>query len=112
MKLSDDQTAYKPPERGAPPPPPPQPGGPMPRFSMRMGRGNLEAVAMNEPNIVQALSSTVGRIIVDKTGLTGLYDLKLQWTPDPAPGAIAGAAGPGPGGPAGPEAGPPIDPNG
>ena len=27
MKLSDDQTPYRPPERGAPPPPAPQPGG-------------------------------------------------------------------------------------
>lgn len=85
----------------------------MPRYSLRTGRGNLEAVAMNETNIVQTLSSLVGRIVVDKTGLKGLYDAKLQWTPDPAPGGgSAGAAGPGPGGPAGPEPGPAIDPNG
>jgi uncharacterized protein (TIGR03435 family) len=105
MKLSEDQTPYQPPERGAPPPPPMQPGGAMPRFSMRMGRGNLEGVAMDIPNIVQAFSSQFGRTVVDKTGLKGLYDLKLQWTPDLA--ALGGPAGPG-----GPEAAPPIDPNG
>jgi uncharacterized protein (TIGR03435 family) len=25
-----------------------------------------------------------GRPVLDKTGLKGLYDIKLQWTPDPA----------------------------
>ena len=74
-----------------------------------MGRGNLQAAAMNVTNIVQSLSSLVGRVIVDKTGLTGLYDVKLQWTPDPAPAGIAGAFGPGPGSP---EAAPPMDSNG
>jgi uncharacterized protein (TIGR03435 family) len=108
LKLSEDQTPYQPPERGAPPPPPLQRGGAMPRFSMRMGRGNLEGVAMDIPNIVQAFSSQLGRTVVDKTGLKGLYDFKLQWTPDTvAQGGPGGLAGPG-----GPEAAPPIDPNG
>jgi uncharacterized protein (TIGR03435 family) len=109
MKLSDDQTPVKPREPGAPPPPPPQPGGPMRRGTMLLGRGNLQAAAINVTNIVQSLSSLVGRTIVDKTGLTGLFDVKLQWTPDPAQGGVPGAAGPGPGGP---EAGPAIDSNG
>jgi len=108
MKLSEDQTPYKPPERGAPPPPPMQPGGTMPRFSFRTGRGSMEAVAMDIANIVQSFSSQLGRTVVDKTGLKGLYDLKLQWTPDaPVQGGPGGLAGPG-----GPEAAPPIDPNG
>jgi uncharacterized protein (TIGR03435 family) len=107
LKLSDDQTPFKQPERGAPPPPPLQRGGPMPRYSMRMGRGSMEAVAIDEPRIVGALAGVVGRTIVDKTGLKGLYDFKLQWTPDPPAGGPGGPAGPG-----GPEAGPQIDPNG
>jgi bla regulator protein blaR1 len=106
MKLAEDQTPYSPPERGAAPPPPMQPGGAMPRFSMRMGRGNLEAVAMDETSILQTLSSVVGRIIVDKTGLKGLYDVKLQWTPDPPAGGTPLGV------PGGPELGPAIDPNG
>jgi uncharacterized protein (TIGR03435 family) len=111
MKSSEDQTPFRPPERGAPPPPSLQPGGAMPRFSLRMGRGTMEAVAMAIPNIVQAFSSQLGRTIVDKTGLKGLYDLKLQWTPDGP--ALGGPVGPGgPPGPGGPEAAPPIDPNG
>lgn len=109
MKLSDDQTPFKPRERGDAPVPPPQPGGPMPRYSMRTGRGSMQAVAMDEKSIVQWLSSMVGRSIVDKTDLKGLYDVKLQWTPDPPAGGGNLPGGPGPGGP---EAGPVIDPNG
>ena len=105
MTLSEDQTPYQPPERGSPPPPPPQPGGAMPRFSMRTGRGSMDAVAMAMPNIVQMLSSQLGRTVIDKTGLKGLYDIKLQWTPDGPPSG-------GPPGPGGPETAPPIDPNG
>jgi uncharacterized protein (TIGR03435 family) len=111
MKLSDDQTPFQPPERGAPPPQPFQPGGQMPRFSMRVGRGNLEAVAVDIQNFVQTLASIVGRTVDDKTGLKGLYDIKLQWTPEV--GAVGGPGGPGgPGAPVGPEAAPPADPNG
>jgi uncharacterized protein (TIGR03435 family) len=105
MKLSDDQTPYRPPERGSPPPPAPQPGGVMPRYSMRMGRGSLQASAVEMPFFVQVLSQQLGRNVTDTTGLKGLYDIQLDWTPDPPPsGALAGAGGP--------EAAPPIDPNG
>jgi len=32
--------------------------------------------------LVEALSFVVGRPVVDKTGLDGKYDYKLEWTPD------------------------------
>jgi uncharacterized protein (TIGR03435 family) len=32
--------------------------------------------------LVEALSSLVGRPVVDKTGLAGKYDYRLEWTPD------------------------------
>src|SRR5262249_25414537 len=93
MKLSADQTRPRPPEPGEPQPQPIKPNGPMDRFSMRVGRGSLEAVAMDMPRIIQALSSVLRRTVVDKTALTGLYDIKLQWTPEggavPAPGPTA-----------------------
>ena len=77
----------------------------MPRYSMRMGRGSLQASAVEMPFFVQVLSQQLGRNVTDTTGLKGLYDIKLEWTPDPLPtGALPGAGGP--------EAAPPIDPNG
>lgn len=107
VKFSEDQTPFRPPERGAPPPPLPQRGGPMPRGSMRLGRGNLEATAVPFATFVNALSQQLGRTVIDKTELKGLYDIKLLWTPD-------AVQGPGPLGPppAGAEPPPLADPSG
>jgi uncharacterized protein (TIGR03435 family) len=107
LKLSEDQSPFRPAERGASPPPPPQRGGPMPRGNMRMGRGNLEASGVPLANFIQALSQQLGRTVIDKTELKGLYDIKLQWTPEIGQGG--GPFGPGPGGPEPP---PPPDPSG
>ncbi|HEY1758742.1 MAG TPA: TIGR03435 family protein [Bryobacteraceae bacterium] len=40
------------------------------------------------------LSDEAGRPVVDQTGLTGSYELTLDWAPDDAPVANDGAAGP------------------
>ena len=37
--------------------------------------------------IAAALSGITGRPVRDETGLTGFWDLKMEWTPDPAPGS-------------------------
>ena len=51
----------------------------------------------------RTLSQFVGRVVVDRTGLTGPYDLDLNWTPDQMPqGTLPPGAPPLP----------PIDPNG
>jgi uncharacterized protein (TIGR03435 family) len=65
IKLSADQTPSRPPERGENQPRPIQPSGPMDRFSLRVGRGSLEAVAMDMPSVVGALSSILRRTVVD-----------------------------------------------
>jgi len=88
---------------------PPQPGQPMPCGMMRFGPGSLAAGGTPIAQLATSLSPWVNRIVVDKTGLTGPYEIDLQWTPDQMPQG-------GPGGPGGPPPGgspfPPIDPNG
>ena len=81
MKLSADQSPIVPPERGSPPPMPKQ-GGPMPRGTMGMGPGRIEANGAPIANFIQILSQQLGRPVIDKTGLKGFYDIKLQWTPE------------------------------
>jgi uncharacterized protein (TIGR03435 family) len=73
--------------------------GPLPRGGIRLGRGDLEAQAQSLEVFTTALGAIyVDRPVVDKTGLKGLYDIRLQWTPDPgltatvSPGANSTAA--------------------
>jgi uncharacterized protein (TIGR03435 family) len=49
---------------------------------LMMSRGKLEAKSMKTGNLADALSSRLGRTVVDKTGLTGDYDFTLEWAPD------------------------------
>jgi uncharacterized protein (TIGR03435 family) len=56
-----------------------------------MGRGHIESSGASIDNLVNQLSNQLGRPVLDKTGLTGLYDFKLDWTPEaPAGPAIRG----------------------
>ncbi|HLK22879.1 MAG TPA: M56 family metallopeptidase [Bryobacteraceae bacterium] len=75
---------------------------------MRMGRGDLNAEGVGLAMLTNALSNVLGRPVLDHTGLTGNFDFKLQWTPDP--GQFGGVP-PGPP-PPGVDAPPPPDPNG
>jgi uncharacterized protein (TIGR03435 family) len=49
---------------------------------MRMGRGQLTAQAVPMTFLANMLSQQLHRTVLDKTGLTGKYDLELNWTPD------------------------------
>ena len=91
LKLSDDQT---PPSMSGPGAPPPQPIVP-PRGAMKMVSGDFEASALSFGDFAKALAALyLHRPVDDKTGLKGLYDIKLRWTPDPAIGAPLGPGGP------------------
>jgi uncharacterized protein (TIGR03435 family) len=57
------------------------------------GRGKVTATGGSLSMFITALSRQLGRIIVDKTGLTGRYDFTLEWTPDDA--APSDQSGPG-----------------
>jgi uncharacterized protein (TIGR03435 family) len=68
----------------------PVPGAaPAPSRHMLMmhGRGHIESVGTGMPSLAHILSGMLGRTVVDKTGLTGNFDYKLDWTPDE--GALA-----------------------
>jgi uncharacterized protein (TIGR03435 family) len=52
--------------------------------SIGMGRADFHAEGLTTDLIAEQLSRIAGRVVVDKTGLDGRYDLKLKWTPDDA----------------------------
>lgn len=72
-------------------PPPPSPNEPLHRpagggMMMRMGGNGVEmtASAFNISRLASILTNqpdTEGRVVIDKTGLTGKYDFDLRWTP-------------------------------
>ena len=48
-----------------------------------MGRGDFAVTAISIDDFAKAISQLyLGRNVVDKTGLKGLYDLALHWTSD------------------------------
>jgi uncharacterized protein (TIGR03435 family) len=67
--------------------------------------GSLSAGGLPLSQFAANLSGNLQRIVVDRTGLTGTFDVDLTWTPDQIPQQ----QGPRP--PGAPEF-PPIDPNG
>ena len=69
--------------------------------NMRSRRGMVESTGSTMRMLSNALSSIMGRAVVDETGLTGGFNFKLEWTPDSAAppnadGSAAPADEPGP----------------
>lgn len=86
----------------------PGPGG---KFrGMMMGPGQVTGNGVTLEFLATALSGTLGRPVVDQTGLKGAYDLKLEWTPDEGQRRMMMVMKGGPG--AGPGEAPPPDASG
>lgn len=75
-----------------PPPGPPPPGQPMP-CGVRIGTGNMSVGGAPLSQVANSLGIFAGRIVQDRTGLTGNYDFTLTWTPDQLPQRPPGAPG-------------------
>jgi len=59
----------------------------VPHAGMMMIRnGSMTAQGVTISSLTPMLGQQVNRIVVDKTGLTGKYDISLQWTRDDDPG--------------------------
>ncbi len=60
------------------------------------GRGDLTGLAATMDILTSVLSNqaeTAGRLVVDKTGLTGNYDWTLKWTPEKSEPVASGGSG-------------------
>jgi bla regulator protein blaR1 len=84
---------------GMPPPPPPPAGAARgtlppgaPGCPTVFGNGFLSARRTSMEQLARNLSRTVRRIVVDKTGMSGFYDMDLEFMPDgPLPPQAPGA---------------------
>jgi uncharacterized protein (TIGR03435 family) len=75
--------------RGGTPPPVGQcPPGPVPPGLFGGGRGCLQGSSIPLTTLTNSLQNQLGRPVIDKTGLTGRFDFKLEWIPgaEQAPG--------------------------
>ena len=87
----------------APPPLAPEPGQPRPNFCDyphlgRQGRNRtLDGKGLSIPDIARVLARVeLHRPVIDRTDLTGTFDVHLEWTPDLATGTVNVASSDGP----------------
>ena len=73
-----------------PAPGPPQPGERMP-CGIRIGPGNMSVGGSTLAQFANSLGMFAGRIVQDRSGLTGAWDIDLTWTPDQMPQRPPGA---------------------
>jgi uncharacterized protein (TIGR03435 family) len=61
--------------------------GPDPGYNIAVSRGReqLSAQKLSMRQFVEILGSIVDVPLVDKTGITGVFDVKLQWIPESTP---------------------------
>ena len=87
MSASDfDCAAYR-----AGPHPLPEPGR-TPPCAMRVGPAALSGKAITMALLAAGLSGLMNRTTVDRTGLAGVFDVELTWTPEQAPSETASNA--------------------
>ncbi len=70
-------------------PPPPHPGATPPTYCGNFGleRGRIDAFGARMQPLSNALATVLDRTVIDKTGLTGMFDIHLAFIPDLATAA-------------------------
>jgi uncharacterized protein (TIGR03435 family) len=67
------------------------PGPPVPsqriECGLRSRPGTLTGGSITVESLAQRLSEITGRVVLDRTGLTGWFDLDVTWAPDQSPDA-------------------------
>lgn len=80
------------------PPPPPVPGRGTPcghaLIMLSPSGGRLLGGQVSMPELVRILSNVLARTVIDKTGFTGTFDVRLEFSPDEALGGLPAPAGP------------------
>ena len=64
------------------------------RQGLTMNPGREQGFAAPMSLLAEDLADTLGRPVIDKTGLTGKYDWKLEWAPEAVNGGTEAPAGP------------------
>jgi uncharacterized protein (TIGR03435 family) len=82
------------PSKPLPPPPPPGQFPPTPCGGFFMGPNHLEGGKISMTQLVNALTNILGQPVIDKSGFTGTFDVKLDFTAE----GTAFRAGPAPAG--------------
>jgi len=75
LKVSEDQTPADPPSFTG------QPVNATPRGAFGFGSGVVDSRAVPLSRLTEFLRLPLGRHVVDKTGLSGLFDITLRWDP-------------------------------
>jgi uncharacterized protein (TIGR03435 family) len=53
-------------------------------------RSSISGQGVRLDSLTELLSSSLGRAVVDETGISGLHDFKIEWTPDESATAVSG----------------------
>ena len=69
-----------------------KPGAAMMRVQ-RGGEMSFQMVAGSMPRLAEILSTQLGRMVLDETGLKGTYDFTLSWTPEEGEGLMTANGG-------------------
>jgi len=58
--------------------------------TMSFGRGFVNGKSVSMDLLARTLSAALERPVVDRTGLSGVYEVRLEWAPDPADSGVPG----------------------